>query len=568
MKSNDRGGVPPRETRAAAPSVYDGFRTLSGKQVLDRVLDAHDAGRPVADLALQDFYWIVKRVGEDDALPLLQLASKEQWQYILDLGIWKKDRIAFADASSWVLRLLKADPERLAEWLLTEGHELTFYFLGKTLEVHAGGEEAGSAEIPPDAFTLDGVIRIRVRDPDLREPVEELVRWMAKKDYPRFHVLLLHLSGVLPAELEEEMYRLRNVRLAEQGFLPFEEAVSVYASLDPFLIEAEGRVSPEEIVSDEVVQGMVPALPLALARAENLFTEVTSRVTDPLFTDKIRLEFAGLCNQILSADGAAPEDLEVLIAVCRRAAAYLNLALEERFGRDLSGAQRCLRTQPLAAVFRVGFGLALRVRWEAEQWVRKSWFRGQGFDPSFWGEQWGARLAGILERRPKVFDAIWEEGRSRDFQHPSDVSACRELLDRLKGLDLLLSRLDDAQAPAARGMQREGLNFQSLLINFWARDRLGCGRSFAPISLGQARQFLSRLREKDRVPPFRMATHEEAFRDDLLKYGSGLSGRPLDLLADSLGRVWQEFRDEYAEVALEDLDPRFSRLIQITREAT
>ena len=31
------------------------------------------------------------------------------------------------------------------------------------------------------------------------------------------------LSGVAPAEVEEEMYRRRNVRLSEDGFLPYEE---------------------------------------------------------------------------------------------------------------------------------------------------------------------------------------------------------------------------------------------------------------------------------------------------------------------------------------------------------
>ena len=39
--------------------------------------------------------------------------------------------------------------------------------------------------------------------------------------------------SLIPSEIEEELFRLRNVRLAEKGFLPFHEAVGVYQPLQP-----------------------------------------------------------------------------------------------------------------------------------------------------------------------------------------------------------------------------------------------------------------------------------------------------------------------------------------------
>jgi len=40
--------------------------------------------------------------------------------------------------------------------------------------------------------------------------------------------VLLEATHVIPAETEEEELRWRNVRLAEKGFLAFDEAIGIY----------------------------------------------------------------------------------------------------------------------------------------------------------------------------------------------------------------------------------------------------------------------------------------------------------------------------------------------------
>ncbi|MFH1488046.1 MAG: DUF6178 family protein, partial [Pseudomonadota bacterium] len=63
--------------------LFKGFTALSGSQILDRVLSSPSPEELVKSLPSEDFYWLVKRVGEYDCLPLLELASEEQWQYLL-----------------------------------------------------------------------------------------------------------------------------------------------------------------------------------------------------------------------------------------------------------------------------------------------------------------------------------------------------------------------------------------------------------------------------------------------------------------------------------------------------
>jgi hypothetical protein len=165
--------------------------------------------------------------------------------------------------------------------------------------------------------------------------LENIIREMARTDNVRYQAFLTSLAGVLPAEMEEDMFRLRNVRLAEHGFLPFDEATSVYAPLDPSELSPEKPEALQEILEDEEIQAIIPALPVYHTETENMLTEAASKTEDPIFMDKIRLEFAGLCNQIMSAEGLLVPELDVLISTCKKAARVLNLALERLCGKDL-----------------------------------------------------------------------------------------------------------------------------------------------------------------------------------------------------------------------------------------
>jgi hypothetical protein len=277
----------------------------------------------------------------------------------------------------------------------------------------------------------------------------------------------------------------------------------------------------------------------------------------------MRLEFAGLCNQILAAGAHPVDDLDRLIRTCRRAGAYLNLALEQCFGSNVSGAERCLSTHALVTVFRVGFGLALQLRWEADRWAAESWFRRRGLPHSFWGELWGPMLAGLLERRPRFYQGTGHEEEYRDFERLSDLELCREALARLRILDTLLSRLEEegSEKPAA---EAETLTFCTPLFDFWARQRLGLPPSFSGIPLESARLFLSRLREGEEGPPYRMAAYEAVFKNDLAAFLPGLRPESEALLRDTLGGIWRKFREEYQEVLPENLEGRYSRFIRIT----
>ncbi|MEJ2726668.1 MAG: DUF6178 family protein [Deltaproteobacteria bacterium] len=343
--------------------------SLSASDALRRVLTADNPARMIQSMSRVDFYWLIKKIGEDDASVVLSMASTEQWEYLLDMEVWKRDRLDLIKTSEWLARLEDADATRLARWLCRKGESLAFFYFLKKLHVEIKSKD-DLYELGGDFVSFDGIYFFRVLDKEHGEMIKNTLRQLAMADYERYRALLSGLEGALPAELEEEMYRLRNVRLAEDGFLPYDEAISLYSHLKAEALKAP--VASPHLEQPERAGETTPApvMPLIHAPGNNLFMESAKRVVDPLLMDRIRVEFAGLCNQILAADGGEARDLDTLLKVCRKAAGYVHLGLEAATGGRVPAAEALVRINALTSIFRVGFGLALELKWEAERWVQ------------------------------------------------------------------------------------------------------------------------------------------------------------------------------------------------------
>ena len=545
--------------------VLKSLYPLSGKAVLDLILEQKAPRQFIQQLPHDDFFWLIKKVGVDDCLPLLALASEEQWQYVLDLEIWQRDRLHPDRVSGWIEKIAHADVKKLVKWFFGEGQAVAFYLLYKNVQVEIKGEDDDLFDLPDGFLTLDGVFYVKVMDEKHKEAIENILRTMSHEDLDLYHAFLQGLSGVLPAELEEGMYRQRNIRLAEHGFLPFEEALAVYAPLRPEKLAsgAAEETAGHGLIHEETHE-LAPVSPLVHAMGQDLWTTVSSKITDDRFLDRIRLEFGGLCNQIVSADGFLDNELETLIKTCRKAGGYLNLALETCCGSDISAAEQLVKDNSLVSIFRVGFGLALALKWEAEGWLKKSWFHDQGLDFSFWGREWGDTLAGLAGNNPRFYVGFKDGEEYRDFQNLSELDDCHSLLERVRVLDKLLECLAALYPLNVRGIKESRSPFHPLLFTFFARNLLKLPPGFSGIALGQAREFLEQLGVSDEKPPYPIADFEAVFVEDMMTYAGDLEPAHIPILKDVLARLWQEFSEAYERVSLKNLDVKFQGFLWIT----
>jgi hypothetical protein len=102
---------------------------------LERILDSKHHAAVVHSFSEQDFYSLIHDIGLNDSLPLLSLASSRQWEYMLDVGAWEKDRIDIQSAVKWLDLLFKADSNRFIKWFLDKKTEFIEFCLFKNVEV-------------------------------------------------------------------------------------------------------------------------------------------------------------------------------------------------------------------------------------------------------------------------------------------------------------------------------------------------------------------------------------------------------------------------------------------------
>jgi hypothetical protein len=223
-----------------------------------------------------------------------------------------------------------------------------------------------------------------------------------------------------------------------------------------------------------------------------------------------------------------------------------------------------LRNNPLISIFRAGFGLALELQWETQRWLEKAWFRVQGFHSSFWDEEWGGTLAGLLQKRPRLFQGSQADEPYKDFESLSEVDDCRNTVRRLTVLDRLLEILSSEHLLKKRWTKDPLFTFHGLIFNFWARSQLNLDPGFSPLSMEQARAFFQLLRPKEGKPPYRMHGFGNVFVKDLTAYASDFEPHAARLLKETLSILWEKFVDEYAWVATAELDGRFMKFILIS----
>jgi len=538
--------------------------TLSGGFLLRNILDLERPEVFVRGLSGEDFFWIVKRIGEDDCLPVLELASEEQWQYLLDLEIWDKDQLNPKETLLWFSRLAEADQERFSSWIITGECDLFSLLLLRTAQVVLKEKDEGDA-LPPPFFTFDGCFYVKALRAEEQDILEKLLRNLARTDYERYQALLHGLAGIIPAEAEEELYRLRNGRISEHGFLPFEEAVGIYAPLDPSAL-GDGPPPPlPGTVAYPECRHLIPLSPILIADERGLISRVLSRIDDSGVLDRIRQEFSDICNRIIAAEAPARiGDSGVIARACGRAAAFLKLALNCVCADRADFAEQIIRNHSIQTIFRVGFGFAAALNREASRWRRESWYVSRGWDNDFWGSPWGENLEGLLASRPRFFVGGGSGELYRDFETARDLDEARRRLRHVQALDALLARLSPGLQREVRNTFQPVATFHFLLFNQWACSVLEKEISFSPLEPAEAVRFFKAVRRNDKGPPYPMSGFREIFISDFMQGVSDFEPPMREALAEALSMVWDAFRMEYEFIEEDDLEGRYSPFLLIS----
>jgi len=545
---------------------------LEPERALDAIAEHPYPVTLIQSFSEEDLYFFINHIGIDDALPVLAIASNEQWQYLVDMEVWRRDQPDDTALTHWLERLLKADPDRFTHWIIHEQRDLLEYYLFRNIEVHIREYEQDPAEVGEEFFSEDQTHYIRLRKQTSDDPqaqamkdrrdtlILDLLKRVAVIDVQLYQHILLESSVVIPAEAEEEMLRLRSVRMAEKGFLPFDEAIGVYQPLNVADLLKRQR-KPSGFDGRQVESYPLRMASIPLTEASNLFVRTLAGIQDQASLQQLQTEFAGLCNQVISADQNMVREKTDLTQVVDKVSGYISLGLEkigaEATDQDPYRSANMIQTYLLADIFRVGYGCALSLKWQADKWRHESWFQQTGLPLGFWGEAWLGILGGLLIKKPLFFDNYASGALYREFGDLNDISRTQTSLDQIIAMDHLLSLMSlDLTATPKGGF----FTYANLLLTLWANHYLGQSRDAKapqPISLKRFRRFFDALWENKNAPRRISNAMRENFLNWLAHRTTLATFEITERLGPSLEALFQMVENELGSVAARDLDPRY-----------
>ncbi len=562
--------------RKKIQAIHDKKRealSLPPKKALDTILSAEHPAAIVHAFTEQDFHLLIHDIGTDDARPLLALANERQVEYIVDTEIWHGDQIDDLLTIQWLETLYLADPDRTTRWLMTEKLDLLKLFLFKNIQVIIREHDEDSGSLPESYFSYDDTIYINIPDyphPDgptadderlRKQLVRDLLNRMAATDYPLYRSIILEAIRVIPAETTEEEYRLRNVRMAEKGFLPWDEAVGIYQPIttDQLFSQAPKFSTP----GNGPGRLPVPVLSATFMDADTLFGRALHTVTDPELVTRLQAEFATVCNQVVVADRQPiREKLQLEKKVkktCRTISLGLEHLLADADGIDSARAGSLISRHRLAEIFRVGYGLCLNLKWQARKWQQASWTNRSGLPLHFWGETWLGVLGGLLLDHPRFYADYTSGVHYRDFESLADIKKTRSVLDAVADFDNLLSKMQITFKP----LDSYGyVGHYNLVLTLWARQILAVpGRveplSIDPLSIDQIRQFFRHLWGQQEKP-FHIANEK---KEQFLAWISKTANLSEYDVSKTLGRTFEalfgDLEEEYANVFPQELELKY-----------
>jgi len=545
--------------------------SLPAEKALDSILDSPQPAAIVHSFPEEDFYFLINDIGIEDSLQLLSLASDKQWEYILDIEVWEKDRISTNNVTKWLDLFIKADSQRFIRWFLNKKTEFVEFYLFKNIEVKIREHDQDPSIFGDDFFTLDDVFYIRFVDLPLsaesdsnfietrNEVLSKFIDRLSGYDHNIYQNVLIEAFSIIPSEYEEEAFRLRNVRLAEKGFLPFDEAIGIYQPLKPEALSMQSAKFITES-SEERLYIPVPHYSTAMLKQDNLLTDSLKKIEKDDVLQQIQVELAGLANQIIVADQKVIRNKKELDDLVKKTCGYISIGLkqltEEGSDLDENRAVALIQRFPLSQIFRVGYGLVLELKWRAEKWRKISWFEKNRLPLSFWGEGWIGVLGGLLIKKPLYYDNYKTGLLYREFYSIEDIKYTEKVLNEVIAFDRLLSHITVNLVPPYSG----SLTYKNLVLTLWARYHLGHSDVLVPLNIDEFKIFFDNLWATGEKPHKINILMKKSFLK-WLSEKTGLDHYNISMeLGQTMENLFSEIESEYGSISKKDLNSKYIQL--------
>ncbi len=505
---------------------------LAPRHRIDAMLEEVDGKALVRSLPAEDVYSTIIDVGLADSTEIVQLATPEQFRTFVDLAAWQRDRMDPLEVLHWLRAARGDDDEDFVKKVRSLDLEVLELIFKKLTVIHDLEENpdvnpAGTTMEMAEGrylleFLIDGVDEAALRrltyDLTTHNPFElgrflEAVRWEAT------------------TELEEAAYQFRRARLEDLGFPPLEEALKVFAWVDPDKLAVKGKSSTA----------------LAPVSGHIDYVAAAFQGLDSVERQNLEGEVRYLVNCVLVADGAEPGDPLAVKRLSEQARDYLDLGLEHYTGGNPELATEVVRETTLRALFQCGFSMTLRLKRQVEKLAHE--------EGSRFGETWlaldeeAAMLNALLRRRP--LKALKVPGAEPvPFRSRRELAEVEQLLQRVRQQRAVFQSLlgaSPAEVVARFGTKLSELTAQRLFAAVVARAEIEPVLDVGPFPELKLTELCSRLFSDATPVSLRASAGKKAL--ELLQSRLATGGAELELM---IQRVLNAFLAEFGAAWAKD----------------
>jgi len=547
------------------------FNSLSVRNQLDLMLQAPGKDRLhylflsehpeqlIQEIPELEVFLTVKEAGEKDCLDLISLTTPEQFQFLLDLDLWKRDQLDPEKVLHWMEILLESGEKRVIQFI--HSSDIAFIALLMKKFIHATtveGEHVEGMDRTP-LFTLDQYHFVHFRGKRTREVFEPFLQILYREDKKSYHRLMDSLIVELESELEEIGYRLRNSRLSDYGFPDFEESLEIYHFLSPDSPILEGRPLHPAVQEE---RGKGSSIFYLTSQNEGpFFSSVLSKIDDAREQHRLQQEIAALCNKAIVAEAIDLSNIAAMERMVKKVYHTLNLGLQYVGKGDEIKALEVLQSVPVQRLFQYGVSTTLLLRRKAESILKEPWFSNDQQNLVLLDPPHFETFEGILRRRPALYrDWVYE-----DFKSPQDLKEADDFLESIKTVVHFLGNELKVSPHYLKEMDLSGcypddwreMTLSTIFLTSMSNQILNGTFQFEAIGQARVKDYLTRVFESDdRGKGVIKVEVKNGLRDWLLAIeGEELKRQHLLAFQDF---CFDLFEVQYGKIPPgEEVDPRF-----------
>ena len=453
-----------------------------------------DLDRFVPALPATTFVAVARGLQAEDRLELLlPFATAEQITALFDLEAWRRDRVDIDRARVWLTAIVdchaQSDQERgsLGDLMMEMDPELWTFALMPGTSVFIldpdDDEQRAQARDAVEALytyeTPDGSFLVAVPDTETGHRAIHVLDRVYADDLETGRALVNSLRGGLASMIEDDLLRWRSGRLADLGFVPWEEAMKLFRPLDL-------KTARESSDTRAASVPPIPDLPAEAPRA-GVLRRVLAALSPAQQGERAR-ELTLLINELMAAQRFEPGDIKLQERAFHQAEATIGLGLELLAAgiADPAEQESFLAGRVVAiglrGVFRAGYGPLDKLR-RAALALHREGRVSLARVGSLLDRPWGPALEGLARWYPEL--AV--EGSSnttRPLASLRDVARATELVAQAAALAALAFhgyQVDPAWV--TRADEPERLSLGDLVRTAVVHTQLpGSSGSFAPLT--------------------------------------------------------------------------------------